>query len=266
MLGFPTRLVLQKICLLSRVVVLRCTTGLGFVAITSTAMAGAPYLTDDPDTPDKGHFEINLSLQYSRFQGGSSGAAPAFEVNYGVTDKLQLSAMVPLAFNQADGIGTNAGIGDTEIGVKYRFVDSDDWGWRPGVAFAPTLITSSGSSARGLGAGYTQAFLPVWVSKELKQWTVFGGGGLDINPGPNGRNWWFTGVGLTRELSPKWTVGMEVFDTTPSESDGRNSVGFNVGATYNISDTHHILFSIGRNITNVSANQVSTYIGYQLTF
>jgi hypothetical protein len=139
-----------------------------------TVKAGAPFVTDDADTPDAKHFEINVSLQYTRFMGGSSGAIPAVEVNYGVTDKLQISALVPMNFVHTDGVGTNIGVGDTEIGVKYRFFDADDWGWRPGVAFAPVMILPSGSEARGLGDGRITAFLPIfrncspWVEQRFQ--------------------------------------------------------------------------------------------------
>ena len=235
-------------------------------SIASTAFAGVPFVTDDADTPDKGHYEINVALQYQRFQGGSFGSTPSVEVNYGATDKLQLTALVPYSFQQIDGAGANFGIGDIEISVKYRFVDADDWGWRPSIAFAPELIAPSGSEARGLGAGHTQAFLPVWFSKDINQWTVFGGGGYNINPGNGTLNWWFAGIGVLRELSPKWTVGIEVYDATPDERGGKNSVAFNVGAIYNISDMHHLMVSVGRNIVNPAANQLATYIGYQLTF
>ena len=83
------------------------------------------------------------------------------------------------------------------------------------------------------------AFLPIWLSKEINQWTVFGGGGYNINPGPERKNWWFTGVGVTRELTPEWTVGVEIFHTTPTDTGAKDNTAFNVGVIYNISEQHH---------------------------
>jgi hypothetical protein len=230
------------------------------------ALAGPPFVTDDANTPDANHFEINLAAQYTKFQGGSVGAMPSLEVNYGVTDKLQIAILTPLTMAQADGSGTNIGLGDVELGVKYRFIDSDDSGWRPGIAFAPSIVMPSGSEARGLGSGQIQAFLPIWLSKEFAQWTVFGGGGYNINPGFDRLNWWFTGIGVARELSSKWTVGAEIFHATPTDRGATDDTAFNVGAIYNISDTHHLMMSIGRNIINAKENNaLSVYIGYQFT-
>jgi len=236
------------------------------LAITAPAMAGAPFLADDADTPDQGHYEIDVALQYTRFQGGAFGAAPSLAVDYGVTDHLQIAAMVPYAFGQTDGAGSNFGIGDSQVGLKYRFVDADEDGWRPGIAFEPTLIAPSGSAARGLGAGRTQAFLPVWLSKEFAPVTVFGGGGPTINAGAGNRTGWFAGLGALDQLSPQWSVGAEVYNTTPLTARDRDSAGFNLAVIYSINDNHHLLFAIGRNVVNGSANQLSTYIGYQLTF
>jgi hypothetical protein len=231
------------------------------------AFAGVPFVTDDADTPDAGHFEINIAAQYTRFQGGSVGAVPSVEVDYGLTSKLELSVLAPLAMSHVDGVGTNVGVGDLELGFKYRFIESDDWGWRPGVAFAPTISMTSGSEVRGLGEGRMLGFLPIWLSKDFNQWTVFGGGGYNINPGTDRLNWWFAGLGVTRELNPEWTIGVEIYYATPTGQGLKNSTGFNVGAIYNINDVHHLMVSVGRNLINARENnEFSTFIGYQITF
>jgi len=41
-----------------------------------------------------------------------------------------------------------------------------------------------------------QAFLPVWMQKDVGDWTVYGGGGYWINPGAGQKNWWFTGLAV----------------------------------------------------------------------
>ena len=249
------------LCLQSTVAVLAIIVGL------SPALAGVPFVTDDADTPDAKHFEINLAAQYTRFQGGSVGAIPSLEINYGATNKLELTLFTPLAMSHVDGVGTNLGLGDVEFGFKYRFVDSDDWGWRPGVAFAPVIAMPSGSSVRGLGEGRIQAFLPIWLSKDFNQWTVFGGGGYNVHPGPDNLNWWFAGIGVLRELDPTWTIGAEIYYTTSTGQGLKNNTAFNVGVIYNINDVHHLMLSVGRNLINARENnEFSTFIGYQITF
>jgi hypothetical protein len=230
-------------------------------------LAGPPFVTDDPGSPEANHFEINLAAQYTRFQGGSDAAVPSLEVIYGVTNTLQISILTALAMAHVDGVGTNFGPGDVELAVKYRFIESDDWGWRPSVAIEPTIMLPGGSQARGLGSGQIQGFLPIWLSKDFNQWTVFGGGGYNINPGINRMNWWYIGIGVLCELNPEWTVGAEIFHTTPTDRGAKDNTGFNIGVIYNISEVHHLLLSAGRNLVNARQNnEFSTYIGYQASF
>ena len=81
------------------------------------------------------------------------------------------------------------------------------------------------------------------------------------------KNWWFAGLAVLRELSPFWTVGGEVYDSTPEATGLKNTMGFNLGVIYTINDTYQILFSAGRNLINArDTNQFSTYIGIQLNF
>jgi hypothetical protein len=236
-------------------------------ALMRTAQAGPPFISNGAATLDPQHFEIDISAQYTKANGAGAAAIPSVEVDYGVIDKLQIGIQIPIELVHIDGVGTNIGPADTQMGVKYRFVDSDDEGWRPGIAFAPVILVPSGSQQRGLGSGHVQGFLPVWLSKDFHEWSVFGGGGYNINLGADRLNWWFTGLGVTRDLSAKWTVGAEVFHTTPIARGTKDSTGFNVGAIYNVSNVHHLMAAIGRNLVNARENnEVSVYLGYQATF
>ena len=57
---------------------------------------------------------------------------------------------------------------------NYRFIEEDDNGWRPQVAFFPQAFIPVGPANRG--APVTELF-PVWLQKSLGDWTMFGGGG-----------------------------------------------------------------------------------------
>lgn len=88
--------------------------------------AGPPFVTDDPEPVDYRHFEVYLASQLSHEPGGWSGTAPQLEVNYGPLPDVQVSASVPLAFDAPkDGL-THFGPGDTELALKYRFLQETD--------------------------------------------------------------------------------------------------------------------------------------------
>jgi hypothetical protein len=230
------------------------------------AHAGGPFITDDANTVDKGHFEIDATSDYTRHSGESGGTVAGLEVDYGLTEHLQAHLFMPLAFDHMAGGPLNIGIADVEIGAKYRVIDAAG-NILPSVAVAPSIIAPSGDAARNLGTGSTHAFLPIWASRTWDKWTAFGGAGYMINPGPQNRDWVFTGAGATYAINPTWTIGAEVFYTTPAVVNEPGGAAFNIGAIYKINDTYHLMFSAGRNLNNAEeANIFSCLLGLQMTF
>jgi len=57
------------------------------------------------------------------------------------------------------------GYGDTELGVKYRFIQEGEW--RPQIGTFPLLEVTTGSHKRGLGRGHLQTFLRLWAQKSI---------------------------------------------------------------------------------------------------
>jgi hypothetical protein len=183
-------------------------------------------------------------------------------MNYGVMPNVQLHLLAPLAYDApAHGRG-HYGYGDTELGVKFRFIQETPY--CPQVAVFPLLELPTGSSKNGLGSGHAQAFLPVWVQKVLGQWTVYGGGGYDINPGEGNRDWGFVGLVVQRQAVEHVVIGGELYHRTSTEAGGRSDTAFNLGTVVDFSDEHHILFSAGRSLDGPTDFQ--TYIAYQLAF
>jgi hypothetical protein len=73
---------------------------------------------------------------------------PSLELNYGASDNLELHFLAGLAFDRQSPSGARFGSGDVELGVKYRFIEADEAGWRPDVAFAPALDLTAGDRRR----------------------------------------------------------------------------------------------------------------------
>jgi hypothetical protein len=235
------------------------------------ANAGFPFNTDDPGTQGAGKIELDLFVQYSRFATGSSGSMPGVSFAYGVTDNFDLTLGVPLAMAQVNGVGTNMGIGDASTGFKWRLVDEQTDAWVPSVAITPTVFWPSGSQVRGTGLGYIRGYIPVWFGKTFGDWSVFTGGGININQGTiagvSQRNWWFAGLGATYQIDDSWSAGAEVYYTSPIATNAKNLVGFNVAVIYALAPGHSIMAMGGRNVVNaMNTNQFSGLIAYQLKY
>ncbi|MGA8147176.1 MAG: transporter [Gallionellaceae bacterium] len=235
------------------------------LAASRLALAGPPFLTDDPEPVEYQHHELYISSQQVEMQDGKSGTLPHLEYNYGAAPDLQLHVIVPYAFNSPMDGPRQRGLGDIELGAKYRFMQDADS--RPMVGIFPLIEIPAGNVNKGLGNGATQVFLPVWVQKRWGDWQSYGGGGYWINKAANAKNHWFSGWQLQKDISEYLTLGGEVYHSTEQIPGVGSSSGFNLGGYYNFDEHNHLLFSAGRGLMNVAmTNQFSSYIGYQLTW
>lgn len=231
-------------------------------ACAIAAFGGPPFVTDDPEPVDFRHWEVYLSSVVQRDPSGSSGTLPHVEVNYGAAPDLQLHVIVPYAFDRPSGATTARGLGNVELGAKYRFVQETRR--RPMVGVFPLVEVPSGNGDRGLGSQHFQFFLPVWLQKSWGTWTSYGGGGYFVNPGLGNRNFWLAGWEVQKDLSERLTLGGELFGTTPDSEDSPREFNFSIGGIYSHDDGHHILFSAGRSITGDI--DFTGYVGFQWTF
>jgi hypothetical protein len=237
----------------------------GVFLATSTAWAGPPFVTDDPEPVDEGHVEINIAAIGLVQKAGTAEPAPMVDANWGALPDIQLHLGFGLAYAEHDG-AIQAGYGDTELGVKYRFIDQDADGWRPEIAFYPQLELPTGDAARGLGAGHVQLLLPIWLQKDWGEWTAFGGGGFWENHHNADRNNWQFGAALLRKVTDNLQLGGEIYHQTATTMGLVSTTGANIGGTWDLSETGHILVSVGRGLVHANLNdRLSFYLGYQIT-
>ncbi len=105
--------------------------------LVSPAFAGPPYVTDDPEPTDFGHYEIYAFAGGTSARDGSGGAG-GIDFNYGAAPDLQLTAVLPLAWDSPNAGGASAGLGNVELAAKYKFLHQDDVG--VDVAFFPRVF------------------------------------------------------------------------------------------------------------------------------
>jgi hypothetical protein len=99
-----------------------CALAVGWFVLLGTAEAGPPFVTDDPEVPPVGGWEINIPFTLNRTPGSTQMNAPVLDMNYGLP-QLQIEFDIPIAVSSDDRKGTNAGLGDLLYGIKWRFFD-----------------------------------------------------------------------------------------------------------------------------------------------
>ncbi len=232
------------------------------IGLAKPAMAGPPYLSDDPEPTDFRHFEIYTFANGTTTRDGTSGEA-GIDFNYGAAPNLQLTAVLPAGYDFATASPTMAGLGNIELGAKYRFLTQDVAG--VDVAIFPRVFLPSASSA--VGTQHASLLVPLWLEKDWGKWSAFGGGGCELNRGGVSENFCLMGAVVTRQFTTKLQLGLELFHQTPDTQGSAATTSLGVGARYDLNDNFHLLGYLGRGIQNTGqTNQLNWYTSILFTF
>ena len=214
--------------------------GVALASLAAPALAGPPYLTDDPAPTDRGHWEIYV---FAAGEGRRSllDADTGLDLNYGAAPGVQLTATLPLSFSHTTDEGWRGGTGDAELAVKYRFFNDVDRGLS--AAIFPRVILPTAAHAPG---EKTRLLLPIWLQKDFAGGTsLFGGGGLTINPGAGNRDFWQAGLALTHDVAKSLSVGAEITRQGADVDGGTSQTRAGIGAVAQLSDRYALLVSAG---------------------
>lgn len=225
------------------------------------AIAGPPFLTDDPQPTELHHFEIYSFAAFDQARGERSGAG-GIDFNYGGAENLQLTAVLPYAWTRTSD--TRAGdLGSIELAAKYKILHQQGFGLD--VAIFPRIFLPAGSAA--VGSRHTALLLPVWVGKDFGPTSVFGGGGCTINRGEGSQDFCQWGLTLTQKVLGRLTLGAEVFRQTPDARHGRASTDLGFGGTYDLTEHLHLMATLGPGVQNRSdTRRAHGYVALLTTF
>jgi hypothetical protein len=229
---------------------------------SALAQGGPPMVTDDPDTPGNGHWEINLAGQGSRSRPGRwEVSLPDADINYGWGDHVQLKVDVPWTFVRESGESWKSGLGAGQVGVKWRFVDDADHGFA--MSTYPQYLSSWSSSSknRGITPEERAFFLPLEISGKTGEWD------LDAEAGRNfvqhGDSEWVAG-GIVGHACGQ---GREcLFEIRETHAPGDSHTLVNFGLHWKLSTAVVLLASAGRELSPRSDEQPGFlfYLGLQL--
>jgi len=229
---------------------------------SALAQGGPPMVTDDPETPGDGKWEINLAGLGSRTRAGHwEVSLPDADINFGWGERIQLKLDVPWTFVHDSGERWKSGLGVGNAGVKWRFVDIEDNGFS--MSTYPQYLSGwlASSRNRGITTDEKQFFLPLEVATEAGEW------GLDGEVGRNfvqhGANQWVVGgiaahaCGEDREC---------LFEVHEAHATHDSHTLLNLGLHWKLSDSLVLLASAGREVGARSDEQQGFlfYLGIQV--
>ena len=129
-----------------------------FAASCAFAQGGPPYYTNDPGTPGNLNWEINLGYMPFFYSNQSISHTPDVDLNFGVGDRIQLTYENAWLRVQDPSSATKFGLGQSNLGIKWRFYDAGESGLS--VSIFPQLFLNNPNDAvrRGITPA-SQAFL-----------------------------------------------------------------------------------------------------------
>lgn len=236
------------------------------IASSTTALAGPPFQTDDPEPIDFRNYEFYTFASSDGTPIETDTEGPALEFNWGAAPNLHLHIIVPAAaIFPAEGPRA-FGIGDIELGIKYRFIQETKH--RPQIGTFTMFEIPTGSTPRGLGVGKTWYKVPLWAQKSFGPWTTYGGGGATVFSVPGYRNYPFAGWLVQRDIGKKWTLGAEIFyhgPEGPLAPQTRPATLVDIGGYYKFRDPgFQLLFCYGHSAIGQTENYA--YLGLYWTW
>jgi len=200
------------------------------------AVAGPPFITDDPEPTPWRHYEIYTFAQGASSRDGSEGST-GIDLNYGAAPDLQLTAVLPIGISAPRGGSTVAGIGNVELAAKYKILHQETVGID--VAIFPRVFLPSPS--REVGERHGSFLLPLWIGRDFGTWSSFGGGGCVLNRGGGSQDYCIAGIVVSKRISQRLMLGAEFYHETADTRGGKPSSIFGGGFVYDLSDTYHLM-------------------------
>jgi len=211
-------------------------------------VAQLPFYTDDPAVTARGKFHFEFfneydALQSSEFPDLRQNTAN-FKANYGLPYNLELDLDVPhLNVIRATGVQSAAGIGDTDLGIKWEFRKASQGSHLPSLGASLYIEFPTGDTHQQLSSGLHDYWLNFIAQEPLSEKTRINGnfGYLFTGNTSTGvlgiataRGHVYTGgVSLVHDFTPRLSLGIEVYGGVSSDNVlGRSQLQFLGGGQY----------------------------------
>ncbi len=250
---------------------LRAWPALGIVIACSSlipeAFGGPPLVTDDPETPGRGGWEINISHNVEKTRDEFSMATPLIDINYGLLENDQWKIEFPLLFLDPENDQGRWGVGDLEVGWKYRFFEEDDRGFMASIY--PQVLVPTGNARLGLGGGRTEMLLPLEVGRHFfdERLLVYGEIGYNVVFDGSDEHSWIYGVAAEWQQSDRLKLLFEVGGVAWETGSDPDFPFFGGGLKYELTDHWTLIGSAGRSFRDDRSGSpvLMTFLGLQWT-
>jgi hypothetical protein len=238
--------------------VLGCLVILLGASLSAFAQGGPPFYTNDPGTPGHLNWEINVGYMPFLFDDHSVSHVPDLDINFGVGERIQLTYENAWLRVRDSGAPAKYGLGQSNPGVKWRFLDGGENGLS--ISMFPQFFLNNPNDAvrRGITPVSQSFLMPFEFTKKLGPVDVdYELGYQVVHNGPNG---WLTGFVVGHDFTPKLEGDFEFYGQGTFHP-GEFEPTWDVGGRYKIKESLILLLMAGRGFERAASDQPS-FIGY----
>jgi hypothetical protein len=221
-----------------------------------TTVGSPPMVLDDTGTPGDHAIEANFGFE-GDFQADAKAIEfPEIDLNYGIGENIQIKYEVPWGWTRTtvrdefgnESTDTSRGVGNSALGVKYRFYDDDDGGLSLAVYPQVELPTPGAKRVAdgGIATNETTWILPVLLTKDYERFSITANLGAEkssAEPHVIG----FGGFGVGTRLTDRVALLTEIVAREIGNgSEARTQI--DVGARFKFSESHAMTASAGTDV------------------
>jgi outer membrane receptor for ferrienterochelin and colicin len=200
------------------------------------AFAGRPLTTDDAYTVEKGKFQLETGIDFTRQDNHDKEFSPSVTLTYGLLERMDVGLGSAWLFvDPAEGKHEN-GLGDTEAKVKYHLIDQK--GWIPHFAVSGTLKIPTASESEGLGSGEVDFNINTIFTWNLSErWQLYSNLGYTFIGEHHVNDELNYSIAAQFGLSDKWALVGDIFGVNNFNGNKHDDpISGLVGAQYLLSD------------------------------
>jgi len=229
--------------------------GLGLKVLDATPQS-PPLETDDPGVPERGVYEINLTMHADLSRESKEFDLFLVDANFGLLPKIlghelptQLKLELPVAGAKDSGQPFTAGIGAARVGLKFNFYNSEQHGIEVSVYPQIEFVPGSRPVEKGLAEPGQTLIFPLLIAKELKYATLVVNGALnkpihDPDRHTTGTFNFALGVPVTR----KFAAMVELHSESRFDAAQDRLVAVNVGLMRSVGGSIVLYTNVGHSL------------------
>lgn len=229
----------------------------------SQTLAGPPLSIDDPGILELWQLEVIAAATFTSTDAGDYYQVPVLDISLGfIQDYAQVSLVYPYVYAAPNGGDSESDFGNLELGVKWRFLNSD----RLQMAFAPYYAfgVATSTAEKGLGDKMDLTVFPLNAEYQFNDKWRFNAE-VQYASADGGDDGWGYGGAVAYSLDERWAFLFELSGTTDSDFDN-DFLEARIGFDAVVTESFHVLFSMATGLREPSRDDKLDYdvfLGFQ---